>query len=184
MNLNPFDINPTKNFEFENQYWSVKIPNPKEGRIIDVETSKRLNGASLESLPTQTYNYTSMCVTLNYVIKDCPMQYKEVKDWEEYPDMKFVIELYSEYDKQNELFYKELEELKKNRLPNRGTIGGGIPANQTQSNPGNLYNVPAAENRNNAAVNAGGYTGDGSALSSLRPFERAGKVESIDNLAG
>lgn len=176
---NPFEINPIKHFQFEGQTWTAKIPNPKEGRLIDVEVSKRLNGASIDSLPIQTYNYTSMCVTLNFVLKEVPYEYKQVKDWEEYPDMKFVIDLYSEYDKQNENFYKELEELKKNRLSNGRNFGGGLSQSQIQSNSGFVGDVSSAENSGYAIGNASGFVGDGTPLQADRTFERVGKVESV-----
>jgi hypothetical protein len=178
---NPFEINPIKHFQFEGQTWTAKIPNPKEGRLIDVEVSKRLNGASIDSLPIQTYNYTSMCVTLNFVLKEVPYEYKQVRDWEEYPDMKFVIDLYAEYDKQNELFYKELEELKKNRLSNGRNSGGGLSASQVQSNTGSVSNVSPTENSGYAVSDASGSDSNGASLQTNRTFERVGKVESVTN---
>lgn len=177
----PFDIDNTKSFILNNETWVCRIPTPKERRMIDVETGRRLQGCPLESLPANTYNYTLFCVTLNLCITHKPIAYQSIKDFEDYHDQDFVMELYEQFAKAFNQFQEELENLKKN-TNNGKPVSGSMDKIQTQPTTTDTRNVSTANDSNNGSGNEDrGLQSNYGIDTRPSTVRRTGKAQSIRN---
>lgn len=87
-----------------------KFSVPSVDMDIDIAVAKRLQGASLDSLPSSSYGYIIACKTLDFVIVEKPKNF-QWKYFEEIPDYDYVVSLYEKYNKMKMEF---LESGKKN----------------------------------------------------------------------
>ncbi|ULH30870.1 hypothetical protein [Leptospira weilii] len=94
--------------------FEADIADPSTELDIEIAVAKRLNGASLESIPNTTYGYIYAIATLNHVIKQIPEDFPifDIQTFEQIRDKEFVIRLFKEYEKKENWFKSEL---KKNR---------------------------------------------------------------------
>ncbi|MGJ4718855.1 hypothetical protein ACQV5I_17520 [Leptospira interrogans] len=100
-------------YEGESYTFEANVADPSTELDIDIAVAKRLNGASLESIPNSTYGYIFAITTLNHVVKKIPEEFpQELRSFEEIRDKEFVLKLFREYKKKEDSF---LRELKKNR---------------------------------------------------------------------
>ncbi|WP_016754849.1 hypothetical protein [Leptospira santarosai] len=105
-------------FEGENYSFLAEIADPSTELDIEIAVAKRLNGASLESIPNSVYGYLIAIETLNHVIKEIPVNLQiRFNSFEKIRDKEFVVRLFNEYKKKENWF---LAELKKNRDTRRG----------------------------------------------------------------
>ncbi|RHX83226.1 hypothetical protein [Leptospira stimsonii] len=104
------------NIKYENNSFKFEadIADPSTELDIEIAVAKRLNGASLESIPNSTYGYIYAIATLNHVIKEIPEDFPitDIQTFEQIRDKEFVIKLFKEYEKKENWFKSEL---KKNR---------------------------------------------------------------------
>ncbi|MCG6170225.1 hypothetical protein [Leptospira sanjuanensis] len=108
------------NLDSENFSFLAEIADPSTELDIEIAVAKRLNGASLESIPNTVYGYLLAIATLNHVVKEIPESFPhKIKSFEEIRDKEFVVKLFNEY-KRKELWFHA--ELKKNRDTQRGTF--------------------------------------------------------------
>lgn len=101
-------------YESDSYKFEAEIADPSIELDIEIAVAKRLNGASLESIPNTTYGYIYAIVTLNHVIKEIPENFPipDIQTFEQIRDKEFVIRLFKEYEKKENWFKSEL---KKNR---------------------------------------------------------------------
>ncbi|TGM05969.1 hypothetical protein EHQ76_06800 [Leptospira barantonii] len=106
-------------FENENYSFQAEIADPSTELDIEIAVAKRLNGASLESIPNTVYGYILATSTLNHVIKEFPEDFPRINSFEEIRDKEFVVRLFNEYKNQENRFHSEL---KKNRDTHRSNF--------------------------------------------------------------
>ncbi|WP_016758258.1 hypothetical protein [Leptospira weilii] len=108
----------TLHAKFENEKYSfqAEIADPSTELDIEIAVAKRLNGASLESIPNSVYGYILATATLGHVIKEFPEGFPRINSFEEIRDKEFVVRLFNEYKNQENRFHTEL---KKNRDTHR-----------------------------------------------------------------
>ncbi|WP_078129754.1 hypothetical protein [Leptospira alexanderi] len=101
-------------YEGDSYKFEADIADPSTELDIEIAVAKRLNGASLESIPNTTYGYIYAIATLNHVIKDIPESFPipDIQTFEQIRDKEFVIRLFKEYERKENWFKSEL---KKNR---------------------------------------------------------------------
>ncbi|EMN27942.1 hypothetical protein LEP1GSC083_0051 [Leptospira interrogans serovar Pyrogenes str. L0374] len=99
-------------YEGESYTFEADVADPSTELDIDIAVAKRLNGASLESIPNSTYGYIFAITTLNHVVKKIPEEFpQELRSFEEIRDKEFVLKLFREYKKRGLLSKR----VKKNR---------------------------------------------------------------------
>ena len=98
----------TKDFGPKLGSFTVKIPLPFQKTQIMAITSRVLNGAPVESLRAQDYEYARMVATLDFVISKSPDWWSEAGNC---PDDDFLMKLWDFYIDSEQKFF---EFLKKN----------------------------------------------------------------------
>ncbi len=97
-------------FEGENYSFLAEIADPSTELDIEIAVAKRLNGASLESIPNSVYGYLIAIETLNHVIKEIPVNLQiRFNSFEKIRDKEFVVRLFNEYKKKENWFLAELK---------------------------------------------------------------------------
>ena len=93
--------------EFSNSFgdkygtFSIRIPLPFEKVQIVAATSRFLNGATLESIRSDDYEYARMIVTLNHVLFEQPKWWTGADNC---PDDNFLLKLWKLYRESEEKF--------------------------------------------------------------------------------
>ncbi|ULH29235.1 hypothetical protein [Leptospira weilii] len=106
--------------EGEQLIFQAEIADPSTELDIEIAVAKRLNGASLESIPNSVYGYIVATCTLNHVIQKFPENFPfRFNSFEEILDKEFVVKLFNEYKKKENWFQTELKK-------NRDTRGGNF----------------------------------------------------------
>ncbi|WP_078130515.1 hypothetical protein [Leptospira alexanderi] len=129
-------------YEGEQLIFQAEIADPSTELDIEIAVARRLNGASLESIPNSVYGYIVATATLGHVIKEFPEGFPRINSFEEIRDKEFVVRLFNEYKNQENRFHTEL---KKNRDTHRSDF-----RRKEHSRPHSYKRVSNPSERNHA----------------------------------
>ncbi|TGL05014.1 hypothetical protein EHQ43_10260 [Leptospira bouyouniensis] len=116
-------------FEVDGHKFGGKFPLPSDRRNIDVIVSQRLGGASLQSIPSETYSAEYVFVTLNYILTDRPRD-MEGMDFADIPDEEFILKVWTQYNKLQKAYQVGLK--KNNRTVLSTKASGKQPGQPTK----------------------------------------------------